>query len=230
MRSSITWQSIEAEALRRLQSGDWAPGTRIPDEATLARELGCARSTVNRALRELAAAGLLERRRKGGTRVPLTPVRKATFEIPIIRKDIEARGQTPGYRLLSRRIAPLPRATARRLRVPAPRDFMHLTALHLADAHPFCLEDRWINPATPGLAEADFTAISANEWLVRNALFTRGEIAFLAVNADADTAARLGCPPGTALFRIERTTWATLAPVTAVTLTYAPGHRIETAI
>jgi GntR family transcriptional regulator, histidine utilization repressor len=47
--------------------------------------LGCARATVNRALRDLAEAGLLERRRKGGTRVPLTPVRKATFEIAIIR-------------------------------------------------------------------------------------------------------------------------------------------------
>ena len=45
----------------------------IPGEEALAREFGCARATVNRALRDLAEAGVLERRRKAGTRVALQP-------------------------------------------------------------------------------------------------------------------------------------------------------------
>jgi DNA-binding GntR family transcriptional regulator len=87
MPSSVTWQAIQAEALRRIRDREWKPGEAIPHEAELAGEFGCARATVNRALRELAEAGLLERRRKAGTRVSLNPVRKATFEIPIIRQD-----------------------------------------------------------------------------------------------------------------------------------------------
>ena len=108
------WQAARDEALRRIRARDWPPGSRIPDEADLAAEWGVARATVNRALRDLADAGYLDRRRKGGTRVPVTPVRMATFAISIIRHDIEARGQVPGYRLLSDRIAPVPEAQSRR--------------------------------------------------------------------------------------------------------------------
>ena len=70
MDRAITWQSIRAEALRRIRAGLWPPGARIPDEAELAAEFGCARATVNRALRDLAEAGLLERKRKGGRYLP----------------------------------------------------------------------------------------------------------------------------------------------------------------
>jgi GntR family histidine utilization transcriptional repressor len=86
------WEDIRAEVLRRIRVRDWPPGGLIPTEETLAQEFGCARATVNRALRELAGAGVLERRRKAGTRVALLPVRKATLEIPVIRQEIEARG------------------------------------------------------------------------------------------------------------------------------------------
>ena len=54
---------------------DWPPGALIPGEEALAQEFGVARATVNRALSELARAGVLERRRKAGTRVAAgTPV------------------------------------------------------------------------------------------------------------------------------------------------------------
>ena len=61
----------------------WGRGVAIEGVAIdeLAAEFGCARSTVNRALRELAEAGFLERRRKAGTRISPDPVRKATLKI-----------------------------------------------------------------------------------------------------------------------------------------------------
>ena len=52
-----------------IQSGIWKQGCLITVEAALAKEFGCARATVNRVLRELAQEGILERRRKAGTRV-----------------------------------------------------------------------------------------------------------------------------------------------------------------
>jgi GntR family histidine utilization transcriptional repressor len=228
MASTLTWQMVQAEALRRIRARDWAPGARIPDEEDLARELGCARATVNRALRELAAAGLLERRRKGGTRVPLTPVRKATFEIAIIRHDIEARGLSAGYRLLSRHLAPAPPEIAVRT---GNGDLLHIRALHLADGKPFCLETRWIAIANaPGVQEADFATLSANEWLVRNIAFVGGEIAFGAEAAPPQVAALLGCPEGSAVFEITRETISPGGPITSAVLTYAPGYRMRTLI
>lgn len=225
--TAVTWQLVKAEALRRIRNRDWPPGGQIPHEADLAAELGCSRVTVNRALRELADAGLLERRRKAGTRVPLNPVRKATFEIPIIRHDIEGRGHVPTYRLISQTQKPLPGALAERLRLPPGTPLLHLLALHLADDTPFCREDRWINPASvPPLAEVDFGKISANEWLIQNAPFSGGDIGFSATNAGEAEATLLGCKAGAALFTIDRITWAGAVPITSVRLTYAPGYQM----
>jgi len=82
--------------------GEWKPGDLIPNEADLALEFGCARTTVNRALRALAETGLLDRRRKAGTRVAAQPVAKATLDIAVIRQEVEARGQTYSYRRIAR--------------------------------------------------------------------------------------------------------------------------------
>ena len=70
---------------QRIYSRQWQPGELIPNEADLAIEFGCARVTMNRALRALAETGLLDRRRKVGTRVTLNPITKATLQIPVIR-------------------------------------------------------------------------------------------------------------------------------------------------
>lgn len=227
----VTWQAIQNEALRRIREREWKPGEMIPHEAELATELGCARATVNRALRELAAAGFIERRRKAGTRVALNPVRKAIFDIPIIRRDVEGRGAVHGYRLLERTFAAAPAPVTDRLRLPARTRLLHVAALHLADGAPFCLEDRWLNPAAaPGVEEADLSAVSANEWLVRNITLTGGGIEFFAMPADARLAAILACAAGAALFAIDRTTWTGATPITAVRLAYAPGYRMVTAI
>lgn len=229
--STMTWQSVQAEALRRIRSREWLPGARIPDEQDLARELGCARATVNRALRDLAEAGLLERRRKAGTHVALTPVRKATFEIPIVRQDVTERGQRHDYRLIARTVVAADAAAQRAMRLPPGAPLLQVTALHLADGAPFCLEDRLINPAAaPGVLDADLSTISANEWLVRHTSFSDGDIEFGAVAATPDLARALDCAPGAALFQMARATWAGATAITTVRLTYAPGHRMRTAI
>ncbi len=229
-KSAISWQSLRAEALRRIRDSDWLPGEQIPHEAELAQEFGCARATVNRALRDLAESGYLERKRKGGTRVALTPVRKATFEISIIRQDVEGRGQGYGYKLLSDRVdADVPASVRAALRLTNAVPLRHVRALHLADDKPFCLEQRWLNPAMID-PEQKFDAISANEWLVRNLPLAHGAFSLYAISADAELAEIMGCEVGTALFSIDRTTFSDTQPITAVTLTYGSGFRMETDI
>ena len=62
-----SWQSVQDEVLRRIHNRIWKPGAQIPNETDLAKEFNCGRTTVNRALRELAESGILERKRKSGT-------------------------------------------------------------------------------------------------------------------------------------------------------------------
>jgi GntR family histidine utilization transcriptional repressor len=223
------WQDIEAEALRRIHARDWPPGSAIPHEADLAREFGVARATVNRALRSLAEAGWLDRRRKAGTRVALHPVRKAVLSIPILRAEIEATGATHDYRLLDRGMVTPPAPIAARL--GAAGVLLHVTALHLADGKPYAHEDRWVNvAAVPGIAEVDLAVTSANEWLVAHAPFVRGDYAIGAVVADQAMANAMLAAEGAALVTVERTTWDDRTGITAVRITFRAGHWVRTVI
>lgn len=58
---------IRAELEARIRSGEWQPGTRLPTEAELRREYGVSRITVQRAVGDLAQAGLVVRYRGRGT-------------------------------------------------------------------------------------------------------------------------------------------------------------------
>lgn len=224
-----SWQAVEAEVLRRIRSRDWAPGDLIPGEVELAAELGCARSTVNRALRQLAAAGYLERRRKAGTRVALNPVRMATLRIPVIAEEVASRGARYDHALLRRETGVPPLLVRSRLRLDPGRKLLHVVALHLADGAPYAFEDRWVDPETvPEFAALDLTRQSANAWLVRNVPYTSGTLALSAEPADRESAEALGCDPGAALFVLERTTWKEARPITWVRLAYPPGHRLTT--
>ncbi len=224
------WEGIRAEVLRRIRVRDWLPGALIPTEEALAVEFGCARATVNRALRDLAEAGVLERRRKAGTRVAMLPVRKATLDIPVIRQEVEARGQTHGFRLLAQAMAVPPVPVASRLAWAPGAQLLWLETLHLADGRPFVHETRWLNPAVLPQPLPDFGAISANEWLVAHVSYATGDIAFSAEAASPREAEVLGVAAGAALFVTERATWTADAPITYVRLAHAPGYRVQTMV
>ncbi len=225
------WLGVKNEVIRRIAERIWLPGQLIPTETELAQEFGCARATVNKALRELAEAGLLDRRRKAGTRIAVNPVRKATLEIPITREEIQARGSVYRHVALQQTRTVPPALLASLLRLAKKTPMLHLKALHLADEKPFLYEDRWINlAAVPGIAGVDFSEISANEWLVQNAPYTDGDISFSAANASREVAEYLGTSEGAAIFTIDRTTWDRDMPITSVRLAYAPGYRMRTRI
>jgi GntR family histidine utilization transcriptional repressor len=221
------WEEIRAEVMARIRSRAWAPGALIPGEEALALEFGVARATVNRALSELARTGVLERRRKAGTRVAMMPVRKATLDIPVIRAEVEARGETYGLRLLRLEITRPPLSVSARLTMDSVQ-MVHLRTLHLASGRPFVVEDRWLNRKVLPDPMPDFAEISANEWLVAHVSFTTGDIAFSAEAACGAAAEALAVPEGTAVFVTERCTWSPDAPITWVRLVHAPGYRLST--
>lgn len=229
-RRTSTWQSLYAEVTKRISEGVWKPGELIPGEVDLAKEFGCARATVNRALRQLAEEGFLDRRRKAGTRVALHPVRKATLDISLTRVEVEQRGREYSHDLLifKQRRAPdyiqkiMGETAAKRL---------YLTTLHRADNTPFLYETRWVNTdVVPAILDADLSQISANEWLVENALFTTGEITFSAANASEAEAKILKVETGAALFIVKRITWNGPNAITVVRLAYTQDFEMSTQI
>jgi len=230
-RSTNSHHSIQDNLLKRIHSGEWEPGSLIPTEAALAREFGCARTTVNRALRQLAGEGLVIRKRHSGTRVALTPIRKATLEIPIIRHDVEMRGYAYDHMILKTAQSKPPLWVQVRTGLNDDEKMLYLQTLHLSDNRPYMLEDRWVNlDAVPQIDQAPLHEISPNEWLVRKVPYSRGEISFSASLADKEIADILEIKTNDAIFLIERSTWMGDTAITTLKMFYPASYRLTTAL
>ncbi len=226
---SVGFRDIKQAILQRIRDRTWPLGGQIPAESDLAEQFNCARATVNRALRELAEAGILERKRRAGTRVVRDPVRQARIDIPVIRLEVEATGAKYRYARLSRTETPAPDWLHVRFGLDRPEPMVHIRSLHLADNRPYQFEDRWINlAAVPDAAGEPFEAISANEWLVRQVPYSDGQISFSAETASAEAAQLLGIAPGEAVFAAERMTWLDGRPITLARMLHPAAYRLTT--
>lgn len=218
-----SFQAIKEDILSKIRKGYWAPGDNIPGEEMLAESYGCSRVTVNRALRELAEGGFVERRRKSGTRVSVNTSRNAKVQIPIVRKEIEGKGAIYRYELLSRNEVDAPTEICRRLNLASSSKVLHIKCLHLSDDVPYQFEDRWINlERVPAAREETFKTISPNEWLVKKEPFSEAEHSFSARLANKEIAGLLEIAEGDPLFVVERRTWQDDVSITTVRLTF-PG-------
>jgi GntR family histidine utilization transcriptional repressor len=215
--------------LGRIRSNIWPPGAHLPGEIELAKEFGCARATVNRAMRELVDEGILERKRKAGTKVKSSPTRRAQFAIPIIGEEIRNTGASYRYALVERETMLVPAWLKSRLEMPKGSEVLHIRCMHYAGNDPYQFEDRWINlAAVPNAASFDFEEIGPNEWLVREIPFTEGELVFSATNATQEIANFLNTSEGTAIFTSERTTWLDKVSVTYARLYFARDYKMTT--
>lgn len=195
---------IAGDIERRIASGEWRPGFRIPTEAELTAEYGCARMTVSRAVSDLAARGLVVRRRRAGTVVAHPPVHSsALVAIPDIQAEIEGRGLTYSHRLLSRVLRP-----ARLDEGGMGAQLIALETLHQADDLPFAFERRLIAlDAAPEVEITDFTLQPPGGWLLAHMPWSEAEHRISAIGADPETAQHLGLADGAPCLRLERRTW-----------------------
>ncbi|AKO99493.1 MAG: GntR family transcriptional regulator [Marinovum algicola] len=225
----LSWKDVRDEIHKAILSGRYGPGDRLPRDADIAEEMNCARSTVQRAMQDLSDSGLVDRRRKGGTRVRAEPVTRATLDIPITRREVEQRGGRYGYQLIRRVEETAPHSVLATFELTTPQPMQRIEALHFSDGRPYILEDRWVCPETvPEIRDLDLTSQSANEWLVLNKPYSRCDMRFFAITAEPQMAELLETEVGAALLVIERTTWIETAPITTVKAITAPGYRLLT--
>jgi GntR family transcriptional regulator, histidine utilization repressor len=229
MTQTTNFRAVIQQILDRITAGPWGPGSLLPSETELATEFGCSRATMNRALREVSDMGLIERKRKSGTRVRMAPLRAARFEMPIVRAEIEKTGASYRYALLQSDIIPAPDWLRAKMDLACDAPVLHLICLHYANGDAFQLEDRWINLTALPMAEThDFSRIGPNEWLIATVPYSQVEVSFCAKAADDLCANYLNHNPGAPVFCVERATWWQSAAITLVTLSHAAGYRMTT--
>ncbi|HKD47908.1 MAG TPA: histidine utilization repressor [Rhizomicrobium sp.] len=215
-------RTIRSDIERKILSGAWAPGFRIPVEHEFMAQYGCARMTVSKAIATLVEAGLIVRRKRGGSFVAQPHVQSAILDIPDIKADILARGAAYGVKLISREIRS-PRGEIE-IWLAGRGPLLAVTCLHLANGNPFALEERLISlTSVPNAADADFAETPPGTWLLTHVPWTEAENRIAAVGANRRTANLLHIEPGSACLVIERRTWRSRAHVTHVKQTF-PGQ------
>ena len=225
---SHTWQEIQERIRANISNRIWSPGELIPGEVELAEQYGCARTTVNRALRELASTGIVERKRKAGTRVALQRARRVTAEIPVIRAQIEEQGMAYRFSLIKNEFVKPGSRIKNAMQLKNGCKALHIRSVHYADDAPFIYEDRWINTQTISeIKKIDLSKTSANEWLVQYVPFTSGEFVVEACSANKTVAKALGLNHGDPVLCSSRATWLEELSVTQVNLYYASGYQMR---
>lgn len=214
---------IKNHILRRIDCGEWKAGHRVPSEMALAQQFSASRMTVNRAIRELAVAGRLERVQGIGTFVadqaPMAPL----FEIRSIAREIELRNGVHSCEVIEADAVPAGKEAVLSLDLPPDETVFRLIALHRCDGVPLQFERRLVNPSlAPDFLAQDFTRVTASDYLLENVPFTEVEHLVDAIALPATVASLLGVDVGQPCLRLVRTTLLGIRKVTHVELIH-PG-------
>src|SRR5438105_12216829 len=170
-KRSLSYEVVKQSIHKRIADGGWEPGVRLPSERELVQEFGCARMTVHRALRELEAEGLIERRQGSGSYVAeLHPISNL-LEVRDISEEIAGRGHQHTTRVCSvaREKASADVAVAMRLRKGSV--VFHCQLVHFENGVPIQFEDSHVNPElAPDLHAREFNRVKQSAMIVDRAL------------------------------------------------------------
>ena len=187
------YEQIKAFVKGHISSGQWKSGDPVPSESALGQRFGVARMTVNRALRELMAEGLVTRVQGSGTRVAELHRISSRLTIRDIHEEVAERGHlhTTRVLLVAQERARADVARALDLRIGA--KVFHTVLIHLENGVPIQYEDRYVNPAAaPDYLAVDFTQTSPTHHLLAHAPLTEASYNIEACLPSASEAKALG--------------------------------------
>lgn len=221
-------QRILTDIEKRIMSGDWPPGFRLPFEIQLAQSYDVSRMTVNKVLTKLASAGLIERRKKSGTFVAQPQVQPAILEIHDIEQEVRQIKQLYTFKILCNVKRKSTGSDLASFGLSKKGAILEISCLHFAGEAPFCYEDRLINlDVVPKASDVDFAVIPPGQWLRLQVPWSTAEHKIYAAAADSHVASQLGLEGKSACLVIQRRTWSEQGPVTFVRFTYpAKKHAI----
>jgi GntR family transcriptional regulator, histidine utilization repressor len=224
-QSGAPYARVKQHLRNGLASGRWPPGALMPSEAELVAQFGVSRMTVNRALRELQAEGLVERTQGVGTFAAQLHQLSSTLTIHDLHDDIVARGGQHQAQVHLQRAEPATAALAAQLGVKPRSSVFHTLIVHLENGLPLQCEDRYVNPAAaPGYLQADFTRTTPTRQLFETTALWRAQYSIEAARPTAQEARFLGVAGDTACLIVVRRTFTRERPITIARLVH-PGAR-----
>lgn len=143
---------------QQIDSGNWPPHYRVPSESELVSQLGFSRMTINRALREMTADGLLVRMQGVGTFVAEPKSQSALFEVHNIADEIASRGHRHSCKVITLEEEAAGSERALALDMREGQKVFHSLIVHFENDIPVQIEDRFVNAlVAPEYLQQDFT-------------------------------------------------------------------------
>jgi len=224
-RPEPLYQQVKRYILDKVDAGDWVPAQRIPSEYELVRELGTSRMTINRALRELADAGRLQRLQGVGTFVADPRPSLELLRLKNIADEITERGHVYTNKVFKVEAELAKAEIAEMLCIEPGAEVFHTILIHLEDDIPVQLEERYVNPSVaPDYLSLDFSRTTPNEYLMRAAPLSEVEHMLEAIMPSAYMQTLLGIDAGEPCLQLHRRTWSRGQVASRAWLTH-PGSR-----
>jgi GntR family histidine utilization transcriptional repressor len=212
-----------------LERGRWAAGELMPSEAELTSQFGVSRMTVNRALRELQSAGLVNRLQGVGTFAAHIDRVSTSLTIRDIHQEILDRGHHHTAVVHLVRAEKVDDALAARFNLAPGAQVFHSQIVHLENGVPLQYEDRYVNPeCAPGYLEVDFTRVTPTHYLLEVAPQWEAKFWLEAHAASAHEARLLKLAKGEPCLVLNRMTSNRGKPITLARLVH-PGGRYQIA-
>lgn len=193
---------------RRIRSGEWPPGTVLPTEAQLCKDWATSRATAQHALRDLAQAGLVTRRRRTGTVVAQTATEENLLRFTNVLTDgPEMHGD---HRVLE---AGVVLAAHAGVDIPGVSDDAAVLRMHRIkkdETHrPIGIELAVIPfEIAPRILDEPLATLTTLAYFRRTGVpAARARLYVQPVTASTEQAAHLDCDVGSALFQLRRTTY-----------------------
>ena len=191
----------------RIESGEWSPGTYLPSETRLADEYGVAVGTLRKALLDLAAEGVVQRRQGKGTVVASHDSDQVLFRFFSLRRA-DGSFLNPESRVLDRRRCAAGEDEAAALGIDRGADMLRITRVRDADGTPFVYEHIFLDAARFGALETHPDPLPNTLYQLYQSQFGatvhRAQETITATPATGPCAGELGLPPGAPLLRIRR--------------------------
>lgn len=154
-----SFNPLYAQLMKQLQQdiqrGLYQVGTRIPPEHELEMNYGVSRVTVRRALQELTAEGLLERKQGKGTFVAAPKNRSQQRQIRSFHEACRDAGKVPGTRTIRVRETAAETRDITELQLSEGDKIVECVRLRLANGEPVILENNHFSLAYSYLESTD---------------------------------------------------------------------------
>ena len=204
------YAQVREQLVERIRSGQWKPGQLIPNEFEIAAEFGVSQGTARKAISELAAEGLVLRRQGRGTFVVEHTPAHVLFRFFNLYDDAGA-AVIPDSRDVTSGLGEVDARERAALGLEEAAQVIRIARTRTRDGVPFIAETIVLPEALfPGLLDHPEVANTLYDLFQKDygVLMMRTDDRLSAVAADADAAAALAVPPGTALLRIDRIAFA----------------------